>query len=596
MKTQPLSSLLPILVKLARSPKLLVVAAIIVLVEKSANVLIAVSLKEIIDTLDAVAADFRLAVLLVVGYGALRVIAPILAEVRDLLFTKVSENIARETSQEVSAHLLELGESFHSLHSSGAIARDIDRGTNGVSFALRYLLFSGIPTLLEISLILVVMAFLLTPIYSAVALIGILLYFTTSYKGNEWRSQYIKEVNKLNSEAGANLTECFLNHQTIDLYNLTPWSIRRIGATLKKWVSARVNDRRSLAAVTSLQAVVISATLTALLLFGTRDVLQKSMSTGEFVMLTVFTAQLFAPLNLLGFVYKEMRQSIADIEQMYRYLCFAPEVDRTSGEAKPTFPFRSFELRNVRFQYFGSHSLLKNLTMTFSAGQRVAIVGPSGSGKSTIAKLLVRSYDPLDGAVLLNGIDLRQLDLTALRNGIGIVTQDTSLFNMTLAENIALGLPGASKQQVEDAAKQAGLTDLVSSLPLGLDASVGERGSLLSGGERQRIGLARALIRRPSLLILDEATASLDNVSEAGILRALSENVAEATTTVTIAHRLSTVVDADIIYVMANGVIVESGKHEQLLLLNGLYHALWSSQRQTHCHSPQSSAKANPES
>ncbi|MCQ4291463.1 ABC transporter ATP-binding protein/permease [Pseudomonas stutzeri] len=596
MNKQPFRSLLPLLSKLARSPKLLVVAAIIMLFEKSANVLIAVSLKEIIDALNSISADFKLAVLLVVGYGVLRASAPIFAEIRDMLFTRASENSARDISRDLSEHILGLGEAFHSVRSPGAIARDIDRGTNGVSFALRYLIFSGIPTLFEIAIILIVMTFLLSPIYSFLALIGICIYFMTSYKGNEWRSQYIKKVNQYNSKAGANLTECILNHQTINFFNLAPWSIKRIDDTLKEWVSARVSDRRSLAIVTSLQAIVIAITLTALLLIGTSDVMQKDMSTGEFVMLTVFTAQLFAPLNLLGFVYKEMRQSLADVGQMFSYLGEVPHVERKIGAAKPTFPFRSVEIFNVQFQYPGSNSLLKDLTMSFSAGQHIAIVGPSGSGKSTIAKLLVRAYDPLDGAVLLDGKDFRQLDLTALRNGIGIVTQDTSLFSMTLAENIALGLPGASKQQVANAAKQAGLTDLVSSLPLGIDTPVGERGGLLSGGERQRIGLARALIKHPWLLILDEATASLDNVSEAGILRALRENVTNSTTRVTIAHRLSTVVDADIIYVMANGTVVESGKHNQLLSLKGLYYSLWSSQTQVHRRSPQSPATTDPES
>ena len=594
-RKHPFKILLLLLSELARSPKLLVIAASIVLLEKSANIFIAVSLKEIIDALNSHPADFKLVILLIGIYGALRSSAPIFAEIRDLLFTKTSENIARDTSKKVFRYILGLGEEFHSTRSPGAIARDIDRGANGVSFALRYLIFSGIPTLLEIALILLVTATLLSPIYSIIAMTGVCIYFSISYKGNEWRSKYIKNVNKHNSKAGANITESILNHRTISLFNLVSWAINRVDATLEEWVEARVNDRRSLAIVTSLQAIIIAITITTLLALGAHDVNQETMSTGELIMLTVFTAQLFAPLNLLGFVYKEMRQSLADIDQMHSYFEEIQQVENKKEAIKPDFPFNRIQFLNVNFQYTKDKVLLKNLTMSISAGQHIAIVGPSGSGKSTVAKLLVRAHDPTDGVIQLNRQNIRDLDIIALRNGIGIVTQDISLFNMSLSDNIALGLPGASREQIAEAIKQAGLKDLVSSLPLGIDTPIGEQGCLLSGGERQRVGLARALIKKPWLLILDEATASLDNVSEAEVLRSLNENLSEVTTRVTIAHRLSTIVDADIIYVMEKGCIVECGKHNKLLALKGLYHSLWFSQLKPKKLSPQSPTSTDPQ-
>lgn len=574
----PYSVLLNLIGYLHEYPYLITAATILVVIEKCGNVLLAIAFKELIDVLNSESSSSSLsAITLVIAYGMLRLFVPTLAELRDVLFTQAGEQISRRVAVRVLNHILALDSDFHSRAAPGGLSRDLDRGTAGVSFLLRYLLFNGIPTLIEVFLILGVISFAVSGIYAAIAAFGVIIYLVISFFANEWRTKFVDEVNKHNSAASASAIASITNHEVIKLNGCEALQLTKYDQAMQDWVRSRVLDRRTLALVTVGQALAISCTSTAMLFLAIADNGAGILTIGDFVMLTVFIAQLFAPLNLLGFVYREMRQALADVTRMYTILDKMPLVADRPGAAGLPLRLSRIEFNGVCFDYNYSHHILKDLTFSIEAGQAIAFVGPSGSGKSTIVKLLARLYDVAVGEIKINGNDLRSIKQSSLRDLLGIVSQETLLFSASIAENIAFGNPNADRLAIERAAIDAGLEQLVKRLPGGLDAQVGERGAKLSGGERQRIGIARAIIRKPQILVLDEATASLDYGTEADILRSLKA-ISKSWTTLTIAHRLTSVVDADRIYVLQEGRLVGAGTHQELLMNNRLYSDLWSQQ------------------
>lgn len=550
----------------------------LVIAEKTASVSIALLLKLIVDTLDTGQNAAALGLFaLVLGYGAVRLAAPTLAELRDVYFSKASENISREIGRKIFSHCLRLDTAYYSSHSLGALCRDLDRGIAGVSFLLRYLIFTAGPTLVEIALILAVMLVMLSPIYAVVSAIGVIFYLGFSVYSNEWRARFVQRVNQRNSRINALAMDSLLNIEAIKLSNLESTTNEQYGREMRHWVSARLADRRSLAWVVFGQALVISSTAVAVIYLAVRDHQAGHLSMGSFVMLTAFIAQLFAPLNFLGFVYREMRQALADVDQAFTVLNVVPTIIEKPNALTLQSKIDSIELDSVWFGYDSRDPVLKEVSFIASTGTRMAIVGPSGGGKSSIVRLLTRLYDADRGRVLVDGKDVKDLEMASLRERISVVSQSTTLFSTTIAENITCGAPQSTGGQLQRVVEEVGLSAFVASLPQGLDTPVGERGAQLSGGQAQRIGIARALYRNPDVLILDEATAALDYHTEAEILAVL-DKLKQNIVCIMVAHRLSTVVNADHVLVIDGGRISESGNHSQLLRNGGLYSRLWRSQ------------------
>jgi len=563
-------------------PLLIVVALILVLFEKTANIMLALSLREIIDALESPDKDVILGpITLVLLYGVLRLIGPAFAELRDVLFSQVSEKVSKRIGVRVLSHVLSLDAEYYTRTAVGSICRDLDRGIAGVSFLLRYMLFNGGPTLVEIVLILAVLAGAVRIEYAVIALVGVVAYLVISIAANEWRVKFVSQVNIHNSSANACATECIANFEVIKLHGSESFESTRYAGVMSAWELARITDRRTLSFVIIGQVLIIAVTISVMLLLGTHDYRDNELSVGGFVMLTALIAQLFAPLNLLGFVYREIRQALADVERMYVLLDEHPIVVDVLDSKKLKKPIKQIAFEHVWFEYTKGRPVLKDLTFSISAGEYVAFVGASGSGKSTIVRLIARLYDTNRGHVAFDGIDIRNLKQSSLRQCIGIVSQETMLFSASLADNIGYGAPDAGLEAIYEAALKAGLGKLMVRLPNGLDSHLGERGVKLSGGERQRVGIARALVRNPQVLVLDEATASLDYGTESKVLAAL-KTVKEGRTTIAIAHRLTSVIDADRIFVLHDGNLVDVGKHDELLKKGGLYSQLWHKQNKNH--------------
>ncbi len=515
---------------------------------------------------------------LLLAYGAFRFINVLLGELRDLVFGRVAERAQRRAALKVFEHLHRLDLDFHLSRRTGGLGRDIERGVDGISFLLRFLTFNILPTLFEIALVAGILWQQYDGRFAAIAGVSVVLYVAFSVWVTEWRTQYVRAANTMDSKANTRAIDSLLNYETVKYFGNERWEAERYDDSMAAWERATAQNRMSLSALNTGQALLVAGSITAMMALAALEVTHGRMTTGDFVAVNAYMIQLFVPLNFLGFVYREIRRALTDMQKMFGLLDQGSKVidtpgapalivDRAAGHAEVRF-------ERVDFGYSGARQILHEVSFTIAPGKKLAVVGASGAGKSTVARLLFRFYDPDHGAVRINGQDLRKVSQESLRRLIGVVPQDTVLFNDTIEYNIAYGRPGATRAEVERAAKLAHLDGFIARLPDGYETMVGERGLKVSGGEKQRIAIARALLKDPPILILDEATSSLDSAAEQAILDAL-RSATDRRTTLVIAHRLSTVTDADTILVLEQGRVVEQGGHAELLLRRGPYARLW---------------------
>ena len=576
-----LRSLLPFLWEY-KGRVLIALAALIL--AKFASVGIPVVLKELVDTLDVAAGMvIALPVFLLAAYGALRLASSLLNELRDALFARVRYRAMRRISIRTLAHLHDLSLRYHLERRTGGVSRDLERGSQAVSTLLNYMVFQILPVAVEFSLVavLLIAAF---DWYFAVIIFGtVAVYVLFTFKVTNWRMHWRHTMNKLDSEANSKAFDSLINFETVKYFGNESHEVRRYDDTLKQWEDAAVASQVSMSTLNFGQGAIIALGVTAIMAFATGQVIDGRMSLGDLVMVNALMLQLFIPLNFLGIVYRSIRYSLADMDRLLRILEKTPEIrDRPDADALdwPLKPHQAtVRFEDVQFGYTPERTILHGVGFEIPAGHKLAVVGPSGSGKSTIARLLYRLYETQRGRIRVGGRDIRELTQAVLRRAIGIVPQDTVLFNDSIYYNIEYARPGASREAVERAAKLAHIHDFITGLPEGYATVVGERGLKLSGGEKQRVSIARAILKDTPILIFDEATSSLDSHSERAILEAMKAVAADHTTLV-IAHRLSTVVDADRILVMEAGRIVEQGNHAQLLAREGRYAQMWALQQQ----------------
>ncbi len=549
---------------------------------KVATVATPVALKYIIDYLDQNrGVDMLLwAPLLLVGaYGALRFGSTLFSELRDAIFARVAERAMRRVSLRVFKHLHQRELAFHLDRKTGGLARDIERGTTGISFLLRFTLFNIVPTLLEIVMVASILLVAFNVSYVIAILISVVVYVVFSIKVTEWRIAFVREANSRDNQSNSRAIDSLLNYETVKYFNNERFEAEQYDQGLEEWEKARLKNRLSMVALNTGQAFIIAVSLIVIMSMAVREVAAGQMTLGDFTMVNAYLIQLFVPLNALGFVYREIRQSLVNVERLFGLLGDKPAIEDAADAKQLSLQAGTVQFNDVHFSYNPERPILKGVSFTIPAGHTVAVVGASGAGKSTLARLLFRFFEVNSGSISIDGQDIRSVTQDSLRQVIGVVPQDTVLFNDTLYNNLAYGRPGASEAEVQQAAQQAHLASFISTLPDGYATQVGERGLKLSGGEKQRVAIARVLLKNPPLLILDEATSSLDSISEQAILDALNA-VKNQRTTLVIAHRLSTVRDADRILVMNQGEIVESGNHSELLAKNGYYAKLWLQQQQ----------------
>ena len=540
-------------------------------------------LKELVDTMSPKAGLGTQALLVVplallVAYGLLRLSTTLLAELRDLVFAKATEGASRSISLQVFRHLHALSLRFHLERQTGGMTRDIERGTRAVHSLISYSLYSIVPTLIEVTLVLTLLAVKFDVWFAGITIIALVVYISFTVVMTEWRTQFRKQMNELDSSAHSRAIDSLLNYETVKYFNNEDFEARRYDENLERYRRAAVKSQTTLSLLNTGQQMVIAVGLVAMLWRATQGVVEGRMTLGDLVMVNAFMIQLYIPLGFLGVLYREIKQSLTDLDKMFNLM----EREREVADAPGAMPLRiqgaQVAFRHVNFAYDPARPILKDISFEIPAGKTVAVVGPSGSGKSTLARLLFRFYDVQQGQIEIDGQDIRQVTQASLRQAIGIVPQDTVLFNDTVEYNIAYGQPGASRAQVEEAARAAHIHDFISATPKAYDTMVGERGLKLSGGEKQRVAIARTLLKNPPILIFDEATSALDSANERAIQAEL-QSVARNKTTLVIAHRLSTVVDAHEILVMEAGQILERGTHTKLLAANGRYAQMWALQQ-----------------
>lgn len=573
---QAIRSLLPFIAQF--KGRVLIALALLTLA-KLANVGVPLALKQAVDALDPQQqAVIYLPVMMLVAYGVLRLASSVLSELRDALFAKVIFRTVRRIATTIFDHLHQLSLRFHLQRQTGGISRDIERGSRGISFLLNFMIFNILPTLVEIGLVSVILLLNYDPVFTLITTGTILFYIVYTLLITEWRMRFRRAMNDMDSEANNQAVDSLLNYETVKYFNNEAFEVAQYDHKLSHWEHSAVRNQTSLSVLNIGQGVIIAAGLTALMLLAGQGVVDGELTLGDLVLVNAYLLQLYLPLGFLGFVYREIRHSLADMERMFSLLEEELEIpdDPTCSPLVISQGRVCFE--HVDFAYHANRSILHDINFTIEAGQKLALVGASGSGKSTIVRLLYRFYDPQRGRILIDDQDIKRVSQQSLRQAIGIVPQDTVLFNDTIYHNIAYGHPDAAYDDVIEAAKQAHIHEFIAQLPDAYHTMVGERGLKLSGGEKQRIAIARTLLKNPAILVFDEATSALDSHAEQAIGRELIM-VSRNKTTLVIAHRLSTVVDADIILVMDNGEIKERGSHLQLLEQGGLYAAMWSLQQ-----------------
>jgi ATP-binding cassette subfamily B protein len=561
-----------------------VIAALVLMVSaKLANVSVPILLKQLVDSL-AIQPGNPVAVLvlpvaLLVGYGVLRWLVTAFTELRELVFSKATQGAARQIALETFQHLHGLSLRFHLERQTGGMTRDIERGVRGIESLISYSLFSVVPTLIEMVLVLSILAAKFDAWFAGITLVALVVYIAFTIVVTEWRTQYRRKANEFDSAAHTKAVDSLLNYETVKYFCNEAFEAQRYDKSLLALRHARLKNQTSLSLLNVGQQLIIAVALVGMLWRATQGVVDGRMSLGDLVMINAFMIQLYIPLNFLGVLYREIKQSLTDLERMFSLLEREREIADDAGapdlhlSASPTVRFD-----NVVFAYEADRPILYGVSFDIPAGKTVAVVGPSGSGKSTLARLLFRFYDVGAGVIRIDGQDIRRVTQSSVRRALGIVPQDTVLFNDTVRYNIAYGQTNASQEEVEQAARAARIHDFIASTPKGYDTMVGERGLKLSGGEKQRVAIARTLLKNPPIVIFDEATSALDSANERAIQSEL-QTAAQNRTTLVIAHRLSTVVDAHEILVMDAGRIVERGTHSGLLALNGRYAQMWALQQ-----------------
>ena len=546
---------------------------------KLANVGVPLVMKRIVDSLDAKQQVLALPLALLVMYGLLRLSTTLFAELRDIVFVRVAKRAIRRVALQVFQHLHALSLRFHLERQTGGVTRDIERGTRGISTLLSYMLFSIIPVILEFGLVAAVLLARFDWRFPAVTFGAVALYIAFTFAITEWRMDIRRRANELDSRANTRAIDSLLNYETVKYFNNEEFEARRYDENLRKYESAEVKNEASLGLLNIGQSLIIAVAVTLLMILAAGGVADGSLTLGDLVLVNGLLIQLYIPLNFLGMVYREIKQSLTDIDRMFRLLRENREIADKPGAPDLELNGARVTFEHVDFHYDANRQILFDVSFEIPAGGTVAVVGASGSGKSTLARLLYRFYDVQRGRITIDGQDIREVTQKSVRAAIGIVPQDTVLFNDTIYYNIAYGDTGATREQVIEAARSAHIHDFIASLPDGYQAMVGERGLKLSGGEKQRVAIARAILKNPGVLIFDEATSALDSKSERAIQEELARIAADHTTLV-IAHRLSTIVDAGQILVMERGRIVERGTHRQLLAQGGTYAQMWSLQQQ----------------
>ena len=563
-----------------------VIAAILFMVgAKFANVGVPILLKTLVDAMSLKPGDSTALLVVPVGllvaYGALRLSTSLFTELRELVFAKATQGAARSIALQTFEHLHALSLRFHLERQTGGMTRDIERGVRGIESLISFTLFNVVATLVEVVLVLSVLAIKFDAWFAWITLAALALYITFTVLVTEWRTKFRREANEFDSAAHSKAVDSLLNYETVKYFNNEGFEARRYDESLERLRRARLKSQTTLSMLNTGQQLIIAVGLVAMLWRATQGVVDGRMTLGDLVMVNAFMIQLYIPLNFLGVIYREIKQSLTDLDKMFtlmdkeREVADAPGAQPLAGLDQPTVRFE-----DVVFAYDpkGGRTILQGISFEIPAGKTVAVVGPSGSGKSTLARLLFRFYDIQQGRITIAGQEIRSVTQASVRQAIGIVPQDTVLFNDTVAYNIAYGRPGATQDEIEAAARAARIHDFIASTPKGYATMVGERGLKLSGGEKQRVAIARTLLKNPPILIFDEATSALDSANERAIQAEL-QGVAQNKTTLVIAHRLSTVVEAHEILVMDAGRIIERGTHAQLLALGGRYASMWSLQQ-----------------
>ena len=514
---------------------------------------------------------------LVVGYGVTRVIAFTFVEIRDALFSKVSQHSIRQISLTMFQHLHNLSLQFHLNRQTGALAKYIDRGTKGIDFLLRYVLFNIAPTFFEVFLVSGILFYLYGPWYAVVTLVTIGLYSFLTFKITEWRNVFRKRMNQADNDVSTKMIDSLLNFETVKYFNNEAFEANRLDQSLEEYELAANQSRHSLSLLNIAQTFIIMVGITIMLVMSVYGIKSGEINIGGFVVINAYMLQLYQPLNWLGSVYREIRQALTDMENMFSLLEVAPTTNDDLDDI-PQSNDAEIRFENISFDYDIRRTIIKNISFTVPNGKKVAIVGPTGAGKSTISRLLFKFYDPKEGNIFINNTNVNKISQNSLRKIIGVVPQDTVLFNDTIYYNIAYGNTGATKEEVISAAQNADIHDFITILPDGYETIVGERGLKLSGGEKQRVAIARTILKNPKIFFFDEATSALDTNTEKEIQKNL-ENVSKGKTTLIIAHRLSTAANADNIIVLDQGSIIEQGTHESLLLEKGKYFEMWGKQK-----------------
>jgi ATP-binding cassette, subfamily B, heavy metal transporter len=552
------------------------------LAAKGANVSVPVLLKHLVDALALKPGDpaamLVVPVGLLVAYAGLRFCTSMFTELRELIFAKATEGTARSISLQVFRHLHALSLRFHLERQTGGMTRDIERGTRAVHSLISYSLYSILPTLIEVGLVIGILAYKFDAVFAWITVAALVVYIAYTITVTEWRTQFRRQMNEMDSAAHSRAIDSLLNYETVKYFNNEAFEAKRYDENLERLRRASLKSQTTLSLLNSGQQLIIATALVAMLWRATEGVVAGRLSLGDLVMINAFMIQLYIPLNFLGVLYREIKQSLTDLGKMFGLLEREREIADAPGAPNLRVPQGHVRFENVSFAYEPDRPILHELSFEIPPGETLAVVGPSGAGKSTLARLMFRFYDVGSGRITIDGQDLRSVTQTSLRQAIGIVPQDTVLFNDTVHYNIAYGRPDANVEEVQAAAKAARIHDFISASPKGYETMVGERGLKLSGGEKQRVAIARTLLKNPPVLIFDEATSALDSANERAIQAEL-KSAAQGKTALVIAHRLSTVVDAHRIVVLQAGRLVESGTHAQLLAMEGVYARMWQLQQ-----------------
>ena len=556
-------------------------AVIALVLAKIANVTTPLILGASVNSLTELSSGINLfmlvPVVLIIGYGIARIITFAFVEIRDALFSKVSQHSIRQISLNIFKHVHSLSLQFHLNRQTGALAKFIDRGTKGIDFLLRYVLFNIVPTFFEIFLVSGILFYLYGPWYAVITLTTVTIYSYLTFQITEWRNEFRRKMNQADNDVNTKMIDSLLNFETVKYFNNEQFEFKRLDKSLEEYEIAANKTRHALSLLNVSQTLVIMTGITIMLVMSAYGIKNGDIDVGGFVVINAYMLQLYQPLSFLGSVYREIRQALTDMENMFSLLDISPAIQNNLNKL-PQSNIAEIKFDNVSFDYDVRRTIINNISFTVPNGKKVAIVGPTGAGKSTISRLLFKFYEPKSGEIYINNVNTNTISQESLREIIGVVPQDTVLFNDTIYYNIAYGKAGSTKEEVISAAKNADIHDFISILPDGYETIVGERGLKLSGGEKQRVAIARTILKNPKIFFFDEATSALDTSTEKEIQKNL-ENVSKNKTTLIIAHRLSTAANADNIIVLDGGAIVEQGTHESLLAQKGKYFEMWGKQK-----------------